>query len=119
MDASLGFFTPASSGQPSLSSLINFGPAGVIQIRDGDAFSPSTVPYSAGQTYQFRLVENLPATTYSIFVTPLGAAEIPLGTNLQVPSAQRGMTTLTGWGIQINTPEGATLSVCDFSLGHE
>jgi hypothetical protein len=116
MDAALGFFAPATSKQPALSSLINFSPAGVILVRDGDSFVSSGVSYSAGETLQFRLVENLPATTYSLFVTPQGGAEIPLATNLQVPSAQRGATTLGGWGQLVNAPDGATLNVCNFSL---
>ena len=116
MDAVLGFFAPAPSNQPTLSSLINFSPAGVIQVRDGDSFVSSTVQYVAGETLQFRLVENLPATTYSLFVTPQGGAEVPLGTNLQVPSDQRGATTLGGWGQLVSAPDGATLSVCNFSL---
>jgi hypothetical protein len=116
MDAALGFFAPASGGQSALSSMINFSPTGIIQVRDGDTFAPSTVPYAAGQTYQFRLVENLPAATYSVFVTPPGATEISLGANLQVPSDQRGATALTGWGILTNAPDGATLTVCNFSL---
>jgi hypothetical protein len=119
MDASLGFFSPVSSGEPALSSLINFSSAGVIQARDGDSFATATIPYLAGETFQFRLVENLPAATYSVFATPPGATEIPLGTNLQVPSDQRGATTLTGWGIVVSAPDSATLSVCNFSLGHE
>jgi hypothetical protein len=56
-----------------------------------------------------------------VFVTPPGAAEIPLGTNLQVPLDQRGATTLNGWGLQINglqvnAPDLATLAVCNFAL---
>lgn len=116
MDATLGFFAPASSKQSALSGLINFSPAGVIQVRDGDSFVSSTVPYSAGETLQFRLVENLLATTYSLFVTPPGGAEVPLATDLQVPSDQRGATTLGGWGQLVNAPDGATLAVCNFSL---
>jgi hypothetical protein len=118
MDAALGFFAPApaSGGQSALSIMINFSPTGIIQVRDGDTFAPFTVPYAAGQTLQFRLVENLPAATYSVFVTPPGATEISLGANLQVPSDQRGATALTGWGIVTNAPDGATLTVCNFSL---
>jgi hypothetical protein len=117
MDIALGFFAPASSHQqPALSRLINFGPAGVIQVRNGDSFVSSDVSYAAGETLQFRLVGNLPATTYSLFVTPPGAAEIPLATDLQVPADQHGATTLGGWGQIVNAPEGATLAVCDFSL---
>lgn len=116
MDAALGFLAPSSSGQSRLSSLINFSPDGVIQVRNGDSLISSAVPYSAGETLQFRLMENLPATTYSLFVAPPGAAEVPLATNLQVPSDQRGATTLGGWGQLVNAPAGATLAVCNFSL---
>jgi hypothetical protein len=116
MDATLGFFVPTSSKQSALSGLINFSPAGVIRVRDGNSFTSSDVPYAAGETLQFRLVENLPATTYSLFVTPPNSAEVPLGTNLQVPPGQRGATTLGGWGQIVNAPDEATLSVCNFSL---
>jgi hypothetical protein len=113
MDAALGFFAPSSS---TLSSLINFSPAGLIQVRNRDSFVSSGVSYSAGETLQFRLVENLPATTYSLFVTPQGGAEIPLATDLQVPADQRGATTLGGWGQRVNAPDSATLRTCNFSL---
>jgi hypothetical protein len=113
MDAALGFFAPASS---NLSSLINFSSGGAIQVRNGDSFASSGVSYSAGETLQFRLVENLPATTYSLFVAPQGGSEIPLATNLQVPADERGATTLGGLGQIVNAPAGATIAVCRFSL---
>jgi hypothetical protein len=116
MDATLGFFVPASSNQPNLSSLINFTPAGVIKVRNGDSFSSSGIPYAADETLQFRLVENLPATTYSLFVTPPGGVEVPLATDFQIPSDQRGTISLGGWGQIVNAPNGATLAVCNFSI---
>ncbi|HEY2114134.1 MAG TPA: hypothetical protein VGJ51_03545 [Candidatus Angelobacter sp.] len=116
MDASLGFFSPTPGPHPALSEIIRFSPAGFVQAANGDALIPSTLPYAAGQTYHFRLTENLPAATYSLFVTPPGAAEIPLGTNLLLPSGQRGVTALTGWGLLVNGPDVATLSVCNFDI---
>jgi hypothetical protein len=116
MDASLGFFAAAPSAHPTLNEFVRFTPAGFIQASDGDMLATSNVPYSAGVTYHFRLVGNLPAATYSLFVAPQGATEIPLGTNLQVPAGQRGATTLTGWGLLINGPDGDTFSVCNFDL---
>lgn len=116
MNASLGFFSPTLGPHPPLSQFIHFSPAGFIQAANGDALIRSTLSYAAGQTYRFRLTENLPAATYSVFVTPPGATEIPLGTNLQVPPDQRGAATLNGWGLQINGPDPATLSVCNFAL---
>lgn len=116
MDASLGFFAPTPGPHPALSEFIHLSLSGFIQARDGDVFAPSNVRYTASETYHFRLVENLPAATYSLFVTPPGATEIPLATNLQVPPDQRGATTLTGWGLLVSGPDAATLSVCDFAL---
>jgi len=121
IDATLGFFSPAPGLHPPLSQFIHFSPAGFIQAANGDMLIPSNVRYAAGQRNHFRLTENLPAATYSLFVTAPGAAEIPLGTNLQVPGDQRGVTTLAGWGLQINgllvnAPDGATLSVCNFAI---
>lgn len=116
MDASLGFFVSTPGPHPLLSESIHFSLAAFIQVRDGDLFAPSSVRYTAGETYHFRLTENLPAATYSVFVTPPGATEIPLGTNLQVPLDQRGATTLAGWGLTVNGPDAATLSVCNFEL---
>jgi hypothetical protein len=113
MDAALGFFVPASN---TLSSLINFSPAGLIQVRNGDSFVSSGVSYSAGEILQFRLVESLPTTTYSLFVTPQGGAEIPLATDLQLPADQRGATIVGGLGQRVNAPAGATISICRFSL---
>jgi len=121
MDASLGFFSPTPGPHPPLSQYIHFNPAGFMQAVNGDALVPSNFSYTAGQTYHFRLTENLPAATYSVFVTPPSATEIPLGTDLQVPIDQRGATTLNGWGLQmngllVNGPDLATLSVCNFDL---
>jgi hypothetical protein len=126
MDASLGFFSLAPGPHPPLSQFIHFSPAGFIQAANGDKLIRSNLPYTAGQTYHFRVTENLPAATYSVFVTAPGAAEIPLGTNLQVPLNQRGATTLNGWGLQMNDlqinglpandPDLATLGVCNFAL---
>jgi hypothetical protein len=116
MDASLGFFAPTPGPHPALSEFIHFSPAGFLQARDGDLFAPSDLRYTAGETYHFRLVENLPAATYSVFVTPPGATEIPLGTNLQAPPGQRGATTLSGLGSKVNGPDRATLSICNFAL---
>ena len=116
MDASLGFFSPTPGPHSPLSQFIHFNLAGFIQAANGDALIPSNLSYTAGQTYHFRLTENLPAATYSVFVTPPGATEIPLGTNLQVPIDQRGATTLNGWGLLVNGPDLATLSICNFAL---
>ena len=117
MDASIGFFAPDAGDQQGFSGLVQFSAAGVIQARDGETFTASAnVPYTAGETYHFRLAENLPAATYSLFVTPPGGTEVLLGANLQVPANQRGAVTVTGLGAVANGPDGAALEVCTITL---
>lgn len=117
MDAFIGLFAPNAGDQQVFSGLVEFSPAGAILARDGESFTASTnVPYVADATYRFRLVENLPAATYSLFVTPPGATEVLLGSNLQIPSDQRGAATITGLGAVVNNPDGAALEVCNTTL---
>jgi hypothetical protein len=112
------FFAPNAGGdQQTFSELIQFSPAGVIQTRNGETFSAATnVPYIAGETYHFRLVENLPAVTYSLFVTPPGGTEVLLGANLQLPAAQQGAATVSGLGATASNPDDAALEVCNIAL---
>jgi hypothetical protein len=116
IDSAFGLLSALPGTNATLNGLIHFSAAGVIEVRDGDTFSATTTPFAPGSAYHFRLVGNLPAATYSVFVTPTGATEIPLGTNLQMPSALLGITAFNGWGIQTSSPEGAILGVCQFSL---
>jgi hypothetical protein len=117
MDGGIGFFAPNAGDQQTFSELIQFSPAGVIQARNGETFSVATnVPYIAGETYHFRLVANLPAVTYSLFVTPPGGTEVLLGANLQLPAAQQGAATVSGLGATVSSPDNATLEVCNIAL---
>jgi unsaturated chondroitin disaccharide hydrolase len=117
MEGDIGFNSRGAEGRAAFVSLVRFSRTGAILVRDGDAFSAAArVRYVAGETYHFRLVEDLPAVSYTVFVTPPGGTEILLGSNLQVPAEQRGAPTLEGWGAEVNSPGGAELTVCGFTL---
>lgn len=117
MNGDIGFFAPNTNDQQIFIGLVQFSADGVIQARDGETFTASAnVPYTAGETYHFRLVEDLPAATYSLFVTPPEGTEVLLGANLQVPANQRGAATVTGLGFVANSPDGAALEVCNITL---
>src|SRR5713101_3504901 len=68
----------AGTTYTAFANLVAFnGTQGVILARDGAAYSAVTnVPYAGGQTFHFRLVVNVTAHTYSIFVTPPGGSEL-------------------------------------------
>jgi len=41
----------------------------------------TSINYSANVTYHFRMVVNVTAHTYSVFVTPAGGSELTVGSN--------------------------------------
>jgi hypothetical protein len=96
-------------------TLVRFNPTGQIDARNGGAYAPNpaTIPYSAGLTYHFRLVINVPAHTYSIFVTPPSGMELTVGKDFQFRTEQNMVTSLDHWGVEANT---GTDKVCGFTV---
>ncbi len=116
LDAGIGVFATNASAQQVFSDLIAFRSDNTIQVRNGESLVAANLAYTAGDTYHFRLVENLPAATYSLFVTPPGGTEIQLGANLQLPAAQQGATAIAGWGAQTEDSGSGKLEVCSFTI---
>lgn len=68
---------------------------GTIKARDGGAYTAATtIDYQANVTYRVRLVVDTAARRYSAYVTPPGASEIAIGTNLAFRTEQQGVTSL-------------------------
>jgi glucose/arabinose dehydrogenase len=98
-------------------AIARFNPSGNIDARNGGAYAAnSTIPYSAGVTYHFRLVVNVATRTYSIFVTPAGGSEITVGANFAFRSEQSGVTSLNWWGIYVNPGIPGSTTVCNFKV---
>ena len=122
--------TPSVAGQSSavalsqgvqttytgFANIVVFTTAGTIQARNGGAYTAaSTIPFSAGVKYHFRLAINVTAHTYSIFVTPAGGSEITVGSNFAFRTEQNTVTSLDHWGSLVNATPGGTLQVCNFT----
>ena len=55
---------------------------GTFEVRNGAAYAALTaVPYSANNTYHFKMVTDLNAKTYSVWVTPPGGSPIQIASN--------------------------------------
>jgi hypothetical protein len=88
-----------------------FNPSGDIDARNGGAFvAASTIPYVAGTSYHFRAVVNVPANTYSMYVTPAGQTELTVGTNYSFRTEQLGITSIDHWDA---TSEVGTITLCN------
>ncbi len=108
----------AGTAYSAFANLVAFnGTGGVILARNGGVYASQTnVPYTGGQTFHFRLEVNVPAHTYSIFVTPPGGSELTIGSNYAFRTEQNTVTTLDNYGVFVGATSG-TLMVCNFAIG--
>jgi hypothetical protein len=95
--------------------LVRFQTAGVIDARNGAAYeAASNIPFSANVSYHFRLVVNIPAQTYSVYVTEAGGAEQLVGTDFAFRDTAGVIKNLNNWGA-IDDSEGSAI-VCNFRV---
>jgi hypothetical protein len=117
IDSVVGLSRGAQTAYSGFATLARFNPSGNIDARNGGAYAAtSTIPYSAGVTYHFRLVVNVPAHTYSIFVRPAGGAESTVGTNFAFRTEQNAVTSLDWWGTVVNASTPGSTTVCNFTI---
>ncbi len=119
MNSVVGLSQGAGVAYSAFANLVAFnGTQGMILARNGGGYAAQTnVPYTGGVTYHFRLVVNVPAHTYSIFVTPAGGSELIIGNNYAFRNEQSTVTSLNNYGVFVGTAVAAdTLTVCNFAI---
>ena len=117
MNSVVGLSHSAGAAYSDFANLVAFnGTMGVILARNGAAYASQTnIPYTGGSTYHFRLVVNIPAHTYSIFVTPPGGSELTIGSNFAFRTEQNTVTSLSNFGVFVGATAGS-LAVCNFAI---
>jgi hypothetical protein len=116
-DTVVGLSLGAQTAYAGFATLARFNLSGAIDARNGGVYAAaSTIPYSANVTYHFRLVVNVPAHTYSIFVRPAGGPEMTVGTNFAFRTEQNTVTSLNSWGVFVNTSATGSSRVCNFMI---
>jgi len=120
-NALVGLSNGSQTAFSGFACAVRFSTAGNIDARNGGAYAAaSTIPYAPNTTYAFRVVANIPAHTYSIYVTPSGGSELTVGTNYAFRTEQAAVTTLNNWGavVDVAANGGAgTLTVANFAIG--
>jgi hypothetical protein len=112
----VGISQGSAAAYTGIAVAIRFNPTGDIDARNGGAYAAlSTIPYSANTTYHFRVVVNVPAHTFSAYVTPPGGSELTIGTNYAFRTEQAGVTQLDTWNADVNATPGGSLTVSNFS----
>jgi hypothetical protein len=109
----IGLSKGVATAYSALSCIARFNPTGQIDAYNGTGYGTSTINYSAGVSYHFRLVVNVPAHTYSVYVTPAGGSEQTVGLNYAFRTTQ---TSLDTWNLDLNaTPANCSLTANNLS----
>ncbi|MGA3008476.1 MAG: chitobiase/beta-hexosaminidase C-terminal domain-containing protein [Opitutaceae bacterium] len=117
-NAVVGLSSGAATAYGSIACIARFNPTGGIDAYNGTAYGAAATSYSAGLTYHFRLVVNVTAHTYSVYVTPAGGSELTVGLNYAFRSSANTMTSLDHWDLDVNaTPAGCSLTAINLSVG--
>lgn len=109
IDAVIGLAQGNSTGYSELATIARFNASGNIDARDGGSYAAaSTIPYIGGATYHFRMVVNVPAHTYSIYVTPPGGGELTVGTDYDFRTEQASVASLDTWSVAVGSAQPNT-----------
>jgi hypothetical protein len=111
-NATISLCSGTQSAYTGLAVMARFNPTGFIDARNGGVFAADTsIPFSAGVTYHFRMVVNVATHTYSIYVTPSGGSELTVGTNYAFRTEQAAVASLNTWNVDVNTSPGGSVTV--------
>ncbi len=103
-DAVMGLSNGAAAAYSSLAVIVRFNASGVIDAVNGSSYAAlASIPYSAGGLYQFRLVVNAAAHTYSAYVTPPGSSEKTIGVNYAFRTEQAKAVSISNLAVYDST----------------
>jgi len=111
----IGLSKGAATAYTGLSCIARFNPTGQIDAYNATAYAAAaSINYSAGVSYHFRMVVNVAAHSYSVYVTPAGGSELTVGLNYGFRAAA---TSLDTWDLDLNaTPANCSLTVNNLAI---
>ena len=111
IDTVMGLSDGPQSAYGNLAAIVRFNSSGNIDAFNQTAYSAaSTIPYTGGTTYSFEFDVNVPAQTYTVYVTPQGGSQILVG---QDYGFRLSATTLNNLSLYALV---GSASVCGFSI---
>ena len=112
MDGVTGISPGPASGFTGLAAIVRFNPSGAIDARNGSAYAAATtLAYSPGASYHFRLVVRPSTKRYDVYVTPPGGSERSLGSNFAFRTEQSSASSLANAGSFASTGSHQTCNL--------
>lgn len=114
MDGVFGLSSAPTSAYSDFAVQVRFAPNGHIDVRNGSSYGSDTiVPYTAGLSYHFKIIIDVPSRSYSVFVTPPGGSELTLASNYDFRTDQNAATELQNYSI---ISEPSSFELCNFQV---
>jgi phage replication-related protein YjqB (UPF0714/DUF867 family) len=100
IDAGVGLSNGTQTAFAGVACNVRFNSQGKIDARNGAAYSAlSQISYSPNTSYHLRFVVNVPAHTYSVYVTPAGGSEQAVAISYAFRTEQATVSTLNNWSL--------------------
>src|SRR5262249_59346814 len=100
VDAVTGLSNGLATAYTSLAVIGRFNVSGFIDAINGPGYQAvNPLPSTPGATYHFRLVVNIPAHTYSLYVKPPTPPQTALAPNHAFRPDQNTVATLNTWSV--------------------
>ncbi len=112
-DCVVGLSQGTGTSYSSFAAIARLNTSNTIDARNADAYTAQTsVSYAANTQYHFRMVIDVPAHTYDLFVQPAGGAEQQLAAGYAFRTEQQAVTALDNWGVSTDI---GSAQVCNFT----
>lgn len=100
IDGLFGLNNGAADGYSDLACTFRFYTNGRMDVRNGASYTADvTATYVNGTWYHLRMVVDVAAHRYSVYVQPLGGAEFTLASNYAFRTEQSAVAALDQWSI--------------------
>jgi hypothetical protein len=114
VDGVVGLSTAAAANYSDCAAMVRFTTTGSIDVRNGGTYAADVVvAYAAATTYHIRVVTNVPAHTYSAYVTPQGSGEQTVASNYAFRTEQGAVASLANRAL---IADPGPLQVCNFAV---
>ena len=111
INAVVGLSDGPQEAYTGLAAIVRFNPSGFIDAYNGSAYSALTsIPYTGGTRYSFWFQLNIPAQTYSAYVTPEGGQQVQIGANYAFRVSASALNNVT------DHAQVGSETVCSFNL---
>jgi hypothetical protein len=113
IDCISGLSQGNAAAYDDLAAIVRFNDLGQIDVRNGETYTAGTlITYAVDVSYRFRLMVNIPAHTYSVYLKIDNAPEILLAENYAFRTSQNTVSSLDTFAV---TAEAGSHIVFNFS----